>query len=125
MKFDGKYELESQSNYEEFLEAIDLVNAKTEHKVVTEVVQDGNDFTWTQRIPNWSWTNKFTVGQECELLTMKNIKFKALVTLENGKLSIPFPQYLFTAEIIDDKLVMTCVTPGEKGVTFRRVNKRI
>ncbi|XP_036070004.1 gastrotropin isoform X2 [Oryzias melastigma] len=97
----------------------------TDHKVVTEVVQDGNDFTWTQSIPNWTWTNKFTVGQECELSTMKNIKFKAPVSLENGKLSVPFPKYLFTAEIIDDKLVITCVTTGEKGVTFRRVNKRI
>lgn len=53
-----------------------LLNAKTDHKVITEVVQDGNDFTWTQSIPNWSWTNKFTIGKECELVTMKGIKFK-------------------------------------------------
>ncbi|XP_041846613.1 gastrotropin-like [Melanotaenia boesemani] len=125
MAFAGKYELESQENYAEFLEVIGLINAKTDFKVVTEVVQEGNDFTWTQTIPNWSWSNKFTVGEECELLTMTGTKFKAPVAMEDGKISIQFPQYHFIAEIIDDKLVMTCVTPGEKGVTFKRVNKRI
>ncbi|XP_070769180.1 gastrotropin-like [Enoplosus armatus] len=125
MAFTGKYELDSQDNYEEFLEAIGLLNAKTDHKVVTEVVQDGNDFTWTQTIPNWTWSNKFSVGQECELATMTGSKFKAPVTMEGDKISVPFPKYHFTAEIIDDKLVMICVIPGEKGVTFKRTSKRI
>lgn len=53
-----------------------LLSAKTDHKVITEVVQNGNDFTWTQTIPNWTWSNTFSVGQECELVTMKGIKFK-------------------------------------------------
>ncbi|KAM6923722.1 gastrotropin-like [Xenentodon cancila] len=125
MAFAGNYQLESQENYAEFLEVLGLLSAKTDHKVMTEVMQDGNDFTWTQSIPNWTWSNKFTVGQECELVTMTGSKFKAPVTMEAGKISIQFPQYSFTAEIIDDKLVMICVTPGEKGVTFVRVNKRI
>ncbi|XP_070818777.1 gastrotropin-like [Chaetodon auriga] len=125
MAFTGKYELESQDKYEEFLEAIGFLNAKTDYKVVTEVVQDGNDFTWTQTIPNWTWSNKFSVGQECELMTMTGSKFKAPVTMEGGKISIQFPQYQFTAELVEDKLVMTCVTPGEKGVTFKRISKRI
>ncbi|CAJ1058620.1 gastrotropin-like [Xyrichtys novacula] len=125
MAFGGKYELESQENYEEFLEVIGLLSAKTDHKVITEVVQNGNDFTWTQSIPNWNWSNKFSAGQECELTTMAGSTFKALVTLDNGKISVPFPKYNFTAEIIDDKLVMNCTTPGEKGVTLKRVSKRI
>ncbi|XP_040904234.1 gastrotropin-like [Toxotes jaculatrix] len=125
MAFTGKYELESQENYEEFLEAIGLLNAKTDHKVVTEVVQDGKKFTWTQTIPNWTWSNTFTVDQECELTTMMGSKFKAPVTMEGGKISVQFPQYQFTAEIIDDKLVMNCTTTGEKGVTFKRVSKRV
>ncbi|XP_068571509.1 gastrotropin-like [Cebidichthys violaceus] len=125
MAFAGKYELESQDNYEEFLEAIGLLSAKTDHKVVTEVVQDGNDFTWTQTIPNWTWSNKFTTGQQCELTTMKGIKFTAAVTMEGAKISIQFPQYHLTAEIIEDKLVVNCITPGEKGVTFKRTSKRI
>ncbi|KAL7395800.1 hypothetical protein ABVT39_023555 [Epinephelus coioides] len=125
MAFAGKYELESEENFEEFLEAIGLPKAKTDHKVVTEVVQDGNNFTWTQTIPNYSWSDKFTVGQDCELTTMKGAKVKAPVTMEGGKISVPFSEYDFTAEIIEDKLVMICRTPGEKGVTFKRVSKRI
>nr|XP_040029983.1 gastrotropin-like [Gasterosteus aculeatus aculeatus] len=125
MAFAGKYELESQENYEEFLAAIGLLNAKTDHKVITEVLQDGSGFTWTQSIPNWTWSNKFTVGQDCELTTMKGVKFTAAVTMEGGKISIPFPQYHFTAELIEDKLVMICLTPGEKSVTFRRTSRRI
>ncbi|XP_029021912.1 gastrotropin-like [Betta splendens] len=125
MHFSGKYELESQENYEAFLEAIGLLHAKTDHKVITEVVQDGNDFTWTQTIPNWTWSNKFTVGRECELTTMTGSAFTALVREDGGKISIQFPQYLFTAEMTDDKLVMVCETSGEKGVTFKRVNRRI
>ncbi|XP_037531814.1 gastrotropin [Nematolebias whitei] len=125
MSFAGKYELESQDNYEEFLEAIDFLKAKTDHKVVTEVIQDGDHFTWTQSIPNWTWTSEFTIGQESELVSMKGQKFKAVVTKEDGKVLLQFPEYHFTAEMVDDKLVMTCVTPGEKGVTFKRVFKRI
>ncbi|XP_051276767.1 gastrotropin [Dicentrarchus labrax] len=125
MAFTGKYELETQDKYEEFLEAIGLLNAKTDHKVVTEVVQDGNNFTWTQTIPGWTWSNQFSVGQECELKTMTGSNFKAPVTFEGGKISVEFPQYHFTAEIVEDKLVMYCITPGEKGVTFKRISKRI
>ncbi|CAN9514907.1 unnamed protein product [Ophioblennius macclurei] len=125
MSFSGKYELESQENYEQFLEAIGLLHAKTDHKVITEVVQDGNNFTWTQTIPNWTWSNNFTVGQECELKTMSGANFKAPVTMEDGKISVNFPQYQFVAELVDDKLIMTCITPGDKGVTFKRVSKRI
>ncbi|XP_003970445.1 gastrotropin [Takifugu rubripes] len=125
MTFTGKYELETQENYEEFLEAIGLLGAKTDHKVITEVVQNGNDFTWTQTIPNWTWSNTFSVGQECELVTMKGIQFKAPVRMENGKISVQFPQYHFTAEVNGDKLIMNCTTPGEKGVTFKRISRRL
>ncbi|XP_061690395.1 gastrotropin-like [Syngnathoides biaculeatus] len=125
MSFTGKYELESQENYEKFLEAIGLLSAKTDSKVQTEVLQDGNAFTWTQSTPNWTWSNKFTIGKECELVTMKGSKFKAPVSMEGGKISVQFPQYLFTAEMVNNKLVMNCITPGEKGVTFKRVSKKI
>ncbi|TNN62250.1 Gastrotropin [Liparis tanakae] len=125
MAFTGKYELESQDHYEEFLEEIGLLNAKTDHKVVTQVVQDGNHFTWTQTIPNWTWSNNFTAGQQCELATMKGVQFTAPVTMEGGKILIPFPEYRFTAEIVEGKLVMICITSGEKGVTFKRISKRI
>ncbi|XP_015256043.1 PREDICTED: gastrotropin [Cyprinodon variegatus] len=125
MAFAGKYQLETQENYEEFLEATGLQNAKTEHKVVTEVVQDGDNYTWTQTIPGWSWSISFTIGKECEMESIKGVTFKGTVTMKDGKICLQFPEYFFTAEIIDDKLVMICVTPGEKGVAMKRVCKRI
>ncbi|XP_012710091.2 gastrotropin [Fundulus heteroclitus] len=125
MAFAGKYQLESQENYDEFLEATGLQTAKTDHKVVTEVVQDGDNFTWTQSIPGWSWSIKFTLDQECELESMKGVKFRGTVTMKDGKIALQFPEYFFTAEMADDKLIMICVTPGEKGVAFKRVSGRI
>lgn len=53
-----------------------LQNAKTEHKVVTEVVQDGDNYTWTQTIPGWSWSISFTIGKECEMESIKGVTFK-------------------------------------------------
>uniref|UniRef100_A0AAY5KD35 Cytosolic fatty-acid binding proteins domain-containing protein n=1 Tax=Esox lucius TaxID=8010 RepID=A0AAY5KD35_ESOLU len=100
-------------------------NAKTDFKVITEVIQEGDNFTWSQIIPNWTWSNKFTIGKECELEDMKRSKFMATATMEEGKISVPFPQYHFTAEISGEKLIITCTIPGEKGVTMKRINKRI
>ncbi|XP_060903831.1 gastrotropin-like [Labrus mixtus] len=124
MAFTGKYELESQENYEEFLAIIGQLSAKTDQKVITDVVQDGNNFTWTQSLPGWTWCNNLIAGQECDLQTMKGDKFRALVTLDGGKISVPFPKYHFTAEIIEGKLMMNCTT-GEKGVTFKRISRRV
>lgn len=215
MSFAGKYELESQDNYEEFLEAIgmrtvtflhsdflsnlpkyrwtvwtgsfvllvtDFLKAKTDHKVVTEVIQDGDHFTWTQSIPNWTWTSTFTVGEESELVSMKGQKFTVSsiqFAKENNRFASPlrdrllvagcsnwggregftpvprvplhsrngwwqarhgerrnplFPQMkLRSVRVVvlsnDPRFAslftQTCVTPGEKGVTFKRVFKRI
>ncbi|XP_034037272.1 gastrotropin-like [Thalassophryne amazonica] len=125
MDFNGKYLQESQENYEAFREAIGLPQSKTDHKVVTEVVQNGKTFTWTQLTPDWTWTNTFTVGEECELQTMTGIKFKAPVSMDNNVISAQFPTYHFSATIEGNKLVMICKTPGEKGVTFRRESKKI
>lgn len=46
-------------------------------KIVTEVVQNGNDFTWTQHFPGGrTTTNRFTVGSEADMETMGGKKFK-------------------------------------------------
>lgn len=45
--------------------------------MITEVTQDGNDFTWTKFYPaNTKVTNKFTVGKECDMETIGGKKFK-------------------------------------------------
>lgn len=45
-------------------------------KFTTEVVQNGDDFTWSQIYPGHTMTNKFTVGKESDLETMSGKKFK-------------------------------------------------
>uniref|UniRef100_A0A3B3S8H1 Fatty acid binding protein 6, ileal (gastrotropin) n=1 Tax=Paramormyrops kingsleyae TaxID=1676925 RepID=A0A3B3S8H1_9TELE len=113
MSFAGKYELESQENSDEFLKLIgipdDVIEKGRNFKVITEVVQDGNTFVWSQTYPNKTMTNKFIVNQECEMETMAGKKFKVTVTLEGGKLSVRFPKYHLAAEVCGDKLVEVSV----------------
>uniref|UniRef100_A0A8C7FP33 Cytosolic fatty-acid binding proteins domain-containing protein n=1 Tax=Oncorhynchus kisutch TaxID=8019 RepID=A0A8C7FP33_ONCKI len=105
MAFSGKYKLEGQENYYEFLEAIDI-------KVITEVLREGDDFTWSQVIPNWTWTSKFTIGS---LKYSRSCHFKDPNSF-CGKIAIPFPQYRFTAEISGEKLIMVRAKTTSKGL---------
>ncbi|KAM4621864.1 gastrotropin-like [Polymixia lowei] len=130
MAFTGKYEIESQENYDEFLKRIgipdDVIEKGRDFKIITEVVQNGNDFSWTQKYPTTSMNNNFTIGKECEMQTMAGKQFKATVTMEDGKISVRFPNYHHTAEISGGKLIERSTASGEKGsVTLTRTSKRI
>ncbi|NXJ90973.1 FABP6 protein, partial [Corythaixoides concolor] len=110
MAFAGKYEFESDENYDNFVQKIGLPSDKIELgrncKTVTEVVQNGNDFTWTQHFPGGrSSTNTFTVGKEADIETMGGKKFKVTVKLEGEKLVADSSNYHHTAEISGGKLV--------------------
>ncbi|XP_075061497.1 gastrotropin-like [Mixophyes fleayi] len=126
MSFTGKYEVESQENFDAFMKLIGIPDDKIEKgrdfKYTAEVVQSGNDFTWSQIYPGFTLTNKFTVGQESDLETMAGKKFKATVKLEGGKLVVDFPKYHHTSEIVGGKLVETSVADG---VTFKRISKKV
>ncbi|XP_036403921.1 gastrotropin-like [Megalops cyprinoides] len=130
MAFTGKYEIESQENYDEFLKILgipdDVIEKGRNFKTVTEVVQNGNEFTWSQIYPNKTMSNKFIIDQECEMETMSGKKFKATVTMEGGKVSVRFPNYHQTCEISGDKLIECSTVTGAKGaVTMKRVSKRV
>ncbi|KAM9373407.1 LOW QUALITY PROTEIN: gastrotropin [Phaethornis superciliosus] len=127
MAFAGKYEFEGDENYDEFVKKIGLPSDKIEMgrncKIVTEVVQDGNDFTWTQHFPGGRTTsNTFTIGKEANMETMGGKKFKATVKMEDGKLVADFPNYHHTAEISGGKLVEISTS---SGVVYKRTSKRI
>ncbi|XP_053572194.1 gastrotropin-like [Bombina bombina] len=126
MAFAGKYEVESQENYDAFMKVIgipdDTIERGRNFKYTTEVIQNGNEFTWSQIYPNHTSTNKFIVGQESDLETMSGKKFKALIKLEGGKIIVDFPKYHHTSEIVDGKLVETSVSGG---VTFKRISKKV
>uniref|UniRef100_A0A7N9AZ17 Fatty acid-binding protein, liver-type n=1 Tax=Mastacembelus armatus TaxID=205130 RepID=A0A7N9AZ17_9TELE len=110
MAFQGRWETETQEGYDEFCKLLgipdDIIEKGRNYKLITEVTQDGDDFTWTQIYPaNAKVTNKFTVGKECDMETIGGKKFKATVHMEAGKLSATFPNYHHTSEISGGKLV--------------------
>ncbi|CAJ0949079.1 unnamed protein product [Ranitomeya imitator] len=80
MSFSGKYEVESQENYDAFMKLIgipdDQIEKGRDYKYTAEIVQNGNDYIWSQIYPGFTLTNKFTVGQESDLETMGGKKFK-------------------------------------------------
>uniref|UniRef100_A0A8C4WFD7 Fatty acid binding protein 6 n=1 Tax=Gopherus evgoodei TaxID=1825980 RepID=A0A8C4WFD7_9SAUR len=122
MAFTGRYEVESEDNYDAFVKYIgipsDIIEKGRNFKVVTEVAQNGNDFVWTQIYPTGqSMTNKFTIGKEADMETMGGKKFKATVKMEDGKVVADFPNYHHTAEIAGGKLVEVSVKTkgGETG----------
>lgn len=60
----------------------DVIEKGRNYKLVTEVTQDGDTFSWTQIYPtNAKVTNTFTVGKECDMETIGGKKFK----VENGE----------------------------------------
>ncbi|NXN30840.1 FABP6 protein, partial [Nycticryphes semicollaris] len=127
MAFTGKYEFESDENYDAFVTKIGLPSDKIEMgrncKIVTEVVQNGNDFIWTQHFPGGrTTTNKFTIGKEADMETMGGRSFKATVKMEGGKIIADFPNYHHTAEISGGKLVEISTS---SGVVYKRTSKKI
>lgn len=55
----------------------DIIEKGRDYKLITEVTQDGDTFSWTQIYPtNAKVTNTFTVGKECDMETIGGKKFK-------------------------------------------------
>ncbi|KAG7321404.1 hypothetical protein KOW79_015819 [Hemibagrus wyckioides] len=131
MAFSGKWETESQQGYDDFCKLVgipdDVIEKGRDYKLVTEVVQNGDEFCWTQHYPaNHSLTNKFIIGKECDMVTIGGKKFKATVTLEGDKLRTQFPNYNHTVEISGGKLVETSTATSAKGpVVLIRTSKKI
>ncbi|XP_043938219.1 gastrotropin-like [Protopterus annectens] len=92
----------------------DVIEKGRSFKIVTEIVQNGNSFNWSQIYPDKTMTNKFTVGQESEMHTMSGKTFKATVNMEGGKLVVDFPNYHHTAEIVGGNLVEFEVTNSDQ-----------
>ncbi|XP_012641785.1 gastrotropin [Microcebus murinus] len=127
MAFNGKFEMESEKNYDEFMKRLglssDVIEKARNFKTITEVQQDGQNFTWSQHYSGGHiMTNKFTIGKECDLQTIGGKKVKVTVEMEGSKVVANFPNYRQTSEIVGDKLVETS-TVGD--VTYERVSKRL
>lgn len=55
----------------------DAIDKARNLKIISEVKQDGQNFTWSQQYPGGhSITNTFTIGKECDIETIGGKKFK-------------------------------------------------
>ncbi|XP_032068229.1 gastrotropin [Thamnophis elegans] len=127
MAFTGKYEMESEENYDNFMKRLglphDTIEKGRNFKIISEIVQDNDEFTWSQIYPGGhTLTNTFVIGKESEMETVGSKKFKAIVRKENGKLIADFPNFHYTAEIAGDKLIEVS-TVGD--ITFKRISKKL
>uniref|UniRef100_A0A3B3DL87 Fatty acid-binding protein, liver-type n=1 Tax=Oryzias melastigma TaxID=30732 RepID=A0A3B3DL87_ORYME len=123
MAFAGRWEVESQEGYDEFCKGIgipaDVIEKGRDFKMITEVTQNGDDFTWTQVYPTLKVSNKFTIGKESDMETIGGKKFKATVNMEGGKMTVSFPNYFQTNEISGGKLIEV------SKLTEAKVSKKI
>lgn len=54
-----------------------------DYKMITEVTQNGDTFSWTQVYPtDAKVTNTFTIGKECDMETIGGKKFKVKRAVE-------------------------------------------
>ncbi|XP_072807735.1 fatty acid-binding protein, liver-like [Vicugna pacos] len=127
MNFSGKYELQSQENFEAFSKAVglpdDLVQKSKGTKEVTEVVQNGKHFKFTVTAGPKVFQNEFTVGEESEMETITGEKVKAVVQLEGeNKLVTTFKDIKSVTELNGDTIIST-FTVG--NIVYKRISKKI
>ncbi|KAM6475515.1 gastrotropin isoform 2-T3 [Liasis olivaceus] len=127
MSFTGKYEVENEENYDNFMKRLglpdDAIEKGRNFKIISEIIQNNDEFTWSQIYPGGHiLTNKFVIGKESEMETVGGKKFKAILRKEDGKVISDFPNYHYTAEIAGDKLIEIS-TVGD--VIFKRISKKL
>ncbi|XP_066233843.1 fatty acid-binding protein, liver [Saccopteryx leptura] len=127
MNFSGKYQLQSQENFEPFMKAIglpdDLIQKGKDIKGVSEIVQNGNHFKFIITTGSKVIQNEFTLGEESELELMTGEKVKAVVQKEGeNKLVTSFKGIKYVSEFNGDTLI-SIMTLGD--IVFKRISKKI
>ncbi|NXO48376.1 FABPL protein, partial [Aramus guarauna] len=126
MSFTGKYELQSQENFEPFMKALglpdDLIQKGKDIKSISEIVQDGKNFKVTVTTGSKVLHNEFTIGEECEVELITGEKVKAIVQLEGNKLIAKVKGLTSVTELNGDTITNT-LTMGD--LTYKRISKRI
>ncbi|XP_004844615.1 fatty acid-binding protein, liver isoform X1 [Heterocephalus glaber] len=116
MNFSGKYQLQSQENFEPFMKAMglpeDLIQKGKDIKAVSEIVQNGKNFKITVSTGNKVTKNEFTLGQESDMETMTGEKVKVVVNMEgDNKLVTTFKNIKSVTELSGDTLTsQSCLT---------------
>ncbi|XP_027758296.1 fatty acid-binding protein, liver [Empidonax traillii] len=127
MSFTGKYELQSQENFEAFMKALglpdDQIQKGKDLKSTTEIVQNGKKFKVTVTTGSKVLTNEFTIGEECEIEMLTGEKAKGLVQMEgNNKLIANVKGLKSITELNGDTITHTMMM-GD--LTCKRISKRV
>ncbi|TKC35434.1 fatty acid-binding protein, liver [Monodon monoceros] len=127
MNFSGKYQVQSQENFETFMKAVgmpdDLIQKGKDIKGVSEVVHNGNHFKFTITTGSKVIQNEFTLGEECEIEFLTGEKVKAVVQLEGeNKLVTTLKGIKSVTEFNGDTAIST-MTLGD--IVFKRISKKI
>ncbi|XP_009978351.1 PREDICTED: fatty acid-binding protein, liver [Tauraco erythrolophus] len=126
MSFTGKYELQSQENFEPFMKALglpdDQIQKGKDIKSISEIVQDGKKFKITVTTGSKVLHNEFTVGEECDIEMLTGEKVKTVVQLEGNKLITNVKGLKSVTELNGDTITHV-MTLGD--LTFKRISKRI
>ncbi|XP_061880202.1 fatty acid-binding protein, liver-type-like [Entelurus aequoreus] len=127
MSFSGKFQLESQENFEPFMKAIgvpdELIQKGKDLKSVSEIEENGGVFRVTVTTGSNVLVNSFTIGQEAELNTITGEKVKAVVQREGNKLKVSLKGIVSVTELVDANTLVNTMTLGD--VVYKRTNKRI
>ncbi|KAM7415998.1 hypothetical protein PAMA_018192 [Pampus argenteus] len=127
MSFSGKYQLESQENFEPFMKAIglpdELIQKGKDVKSISEIEENGNDFKVTVTTGSKVLVNSFTIGQEAELETITGEKVKAVVEREGNKLKVSLKGIESVTELVDGNMIVNTMTLG--GLVYKRTSKRM
>ncbi|XP_016306633.1 fatty acid binding protein 1-B.1-like [Sinocyclocheilus anshuiensis] len=127
MSFSGKYQLESQDGFVEFMKAIglpgDLIEKGKDIKSVTEIEENGDQFKVTVTTGAKVMINSFTIGQETEIEFLTGEKIKAVVNKEGNKLKSVLNKVTSVTELVDGNTLVDTLTLG--SLVYKRISKRL
>ncbi|CAN9513063.1 unnamed protein product [Ophioblennius macclurei] len=127
MSFSGKYQLESQENFEAFMKAIglpdELIQKGKDLKSTSEIEENGDNFKVTVTTGTKVLVNSFTLGKEAELETVTGEKVKSVVSREGNKLKVSLKGIESVTELVDANTIVNTMTLG--GIVYKRTSKRV
>ncbi|KAG1930280.1 fatty acid binding protein 1-B.1 [Pimephales promelas] len=127
MSFSGRYQLESQEGFVEFMKAVglpdDMIEKGKDIKSTSEIEQNGDHFKVTVTTGPKVLTNAFTIGQEADIETLTGERVKAVVMKEGNKLKVVLNKITSTTELVDGNTLVNTLTLG--GLVYKRISKRV
>ncbi|KAM3867880.1 fatty acid-binding protein, liver-type-like [Diretmus argenteus] len=127
MSFSGKYQLESQENFESFMKAIglpdELIQKGKDIKSISEIEETGDNFKVTVTTGSKVLVNSFTIGQESELETVTGEKVKTVVMREDNKLKVTLKGIESVTELVDGDTIVNTMKLGD--IVYKRTSKRM